>query len=94
MKDINGNRIETYPGLYMLNMTIPQVAELVAQYAYQLITQSDLAFDGIFFDNFQLTISGFTTDALGNPVQIDANGDGQPDNPAVLMRPGRLANCT
>ena len=84
MKDINGNRIETYPGLYMLNMTIPQVAEFVAQYAYQLITQSNLAFDGIFFDNFQLTISGFTTDALGNPVQIDANGDGQPDNPAVL----------
>ena len=84
MKDVNGNRIETYPGNYMLNMTIPQVDELVAQYAYQLITQSNLAFDGIFFDNFSLTVSHITTDALGNAVQIDANGDGQPDDPAVL----------
>jgi len=55
MKDIEGNRIATYPGgLFMINMTRPEVAEFVAQYVYRLLVESDFAFDGVFFDNFSL----------------------------------------
>jgi len=86
LKDIHGNKISDWPdpGIYLLNLTKPEVGEFLAQYAYQVLEQSDFAFDGIFFDNFHATISYLTKDYLGNPVQIDANGDGLPDDPATL----------
>ena len=40
--------------------------------------------DGCFFDNFFTTQSWLKTDIHGNPVQIDANGDGVEDDPAWL----------
>ena len=40
--------------------------------------------DGVFFDNVMTTQSWLKTDIYGNPVQIDANEDGIPDDPATL----------
>jgi uncharacterized protein (TIGR03437 family) len=84
LKDVNGNPIAFEPGSFYLNLTNPQVGEFLAQYAYQLLVEYNFAFDGVFFDNFTTSISYVTTDVYGNPVQIDSNGDGQPDNPATL----------
>ncbi|MGH9767045.1 MAG: putative glycoside hydrolase [Blastocatellia bacterium] len=84
LKDTKGNRIEVWPGSYRLNLTKPEVAEFLAQYAYQQIVQSHLAFDGIFFDNFFTSISWMKVDRFGNPIQIDADSNGQPDDPTAL----------
>ena len=35
LKDVNGNKIEVWPGSYRLNLTKPYVAEYQARYAYQ-----------------------------------------------------------
>jgi uncharacterized protein (TIGR03437 family) len=84
LKDIHGNKIQHWPGDYILNLTMPEVADYLAQYAYQMLAQSNFAFDGVFFDNFRTTISTMTKDAWGNPVQIDANNDGIADDPSTL----------
>ncbi len=87
LKDVNGNRIANFPGnpcSCLLNLTKPEVGEFIANHAYQILVQSGLAFDGIFFDNFFTSISWLKTDANGNPIEIDADGDGKPDNPAAL----------
>ena len=62
----------------------PEVADFMANYAYEVLLQSGLIYDGIFFDNFHTSISYLKTDYAGNPVQIDADGDGKPDDPATL----------
>jgi hypothetical protein len=84
LKDVNGNRILFCCEDYYLNLTIPEVATFVAQRAYNLLAQSNFEFDGIFFDTFSTGISYVTTDFYGNPVQLDANGDGKPDDPTTL----------
>jgi uncharacterized protein (TIGR03437 family) len=86
LHDTTGKRIPNWytPGDYMLNMTNPDVADFLANYAYQVLLQSGLVYDGIFFDNFSTSISWKKTDYAGNPIQIDANNDGQPDDPAWL----------
>ncbi|MDP9054792.1 MAG: carbohydrate binding domain-containing protein, partial [Acidobacteriota bacterium] len=87
LKDVNGNKIQTWPGSpgnFLLNMTNPTVVQFLAQYAYQQMTPNGFTYDGMFFDNVEFVISTTTTDCCGNPVQIDANGDGIPDNPATL----------
>ncbi len=87
LKDVNGNKISNWPtpGVYLLNLTKPEVATYLANMAYQyLVSGGALAFDGIFWDNVYLSISWYTTDVYGNPVQIDANGDGIADDPATL----------
>ena len=84
LHDIHGNKIEVWPGTYRLNLTKSYVAEYQAQYAYQLMMASGMMVDGCFFDNFFTTQSWLKTDIYGNPVQIDANGDGKPDDPAWL----------
>ena len=43
-----------------------------------------LAQDGMFFDNFFTSQSWLTTDYQGNPVQVDADGDGKLDDPVWL----------
>lgn len=87
LKDTKGNRIEIWPDdppSYRLNLTKPEVAEFLAQHAYQKLVESHLAFDGIFFDNFFTSISWVKHDRFGNPIAIDANNDGQPDDPVAL----------
>jgi uncharacterized protein (TIGR03437 family) len=85
LHDITGKRIPNWPipGDYILNLTMPEVADFLANYAYQVLLQSGLMLDGIFFDNFNTSISWLKTDYAGNPVTIDANNDGQPDDPAT-----------
>lgn len=84
--DVNGNRIQNWPtpGAYLLNLTKPEVAIYMANSAYQYLVSNSLAYDGIFWDNVYLSISWYTTDVFGNPVQISANGDGKPTDPATL----------
>src|SRR5450432_1382621 len=87
LKDTNGNKIQDWPGTpgnFILNMTNPQVATFLAQYANQQLSLNGFQYDGIFFDNVITQISTKTTDCFGNPIQIDSNGDGLPDDPATL----------
>jgi hypothetical protein len=84
LHDVKGHRIEVWPGTYRLNLTKPYVAEYQARFAYQTILDSGLLVDGCFFDNFFTTQSGLKADMWGNPVQVDANEDGVPDDPAWL----------
>ncbi len=84
LHDTEGQRIEVWPGVHRLNLTKPYVAEHQARYAYELILNSDLQFDGCFFDNVFTTQSWQSRDIHGRPVQIDANEDGQPDDPTWL----------
>lgn len=79
--DVNGNRVEVWPGAYRLNMTKPQVAEFQAQMAYRLIVDSGLMFDGIFIDNVFTTQSWQDQDIFGKDFLVDADEDGQPDDP-------------
>jgi len=83
LRDTSGNMIEDWPGNYVLNLTNPAVVQFLASYAAQIVTKSDYAFDGIFFDNVRTTISNITN-VYGEPVSVDANGDGIADNPATL----------
>ena len=85
LHDTTGKKIPNWPtpGDYILNMTKPEVADFLANYAYQVLLQSGLVYDGIFFDNFNTSISWLKADYAGNPVQIDADGDGKPDDPTT-----------
>jgi len=86
LHDVNGNKIQNWPtpGSYLLNLTMPVVANFLANEGYQYLVNNNLAYDGIFWDNVFLSISWFTTDVFGNPVQISSNNDGIADNPATL----------
>ncbi len=82
LKDTSGRRIEVWNGAYRLNLTKPEVAAFQARRAYRKIVDADLATDGMFFDNFFETQSWLKRDMWGNPVEIDADEDGRPDDPA------------
>jgi hypothetical protein len=84
LKDIYGNPVEVWPGSYRLNMTKLDVAEYQAHYAYQHILDSDLMFDGCFFDNVMTTQSWQDHDIYGNPFLVDSDEDGVVDDPAVF----------
>jgi hypothetical protein len=84
LHDIHGNRVEVWPGAFRLNLTKKEVAEFQAIYAYQLMLQSNLMFDGVFFDNVFMTQSWQTTDIYGTPFLYDSNEDGVHDDPAAL----------
>ncbi len=86
LHDVNGNRIANWPtpGDYMLNLTKPEVADFLANYAYQVLLQSWLIYDGIFFDNFQPGIPQPYYDYQDVPHEIDAAGDGVATDPAAL----------
>lgn len=84
LKDVNGHRIEVWPGSYRLNLTKPYVADYQAHFAYQTVLDTGLMADGVFFDNVMTTQSWQTQDIYGNPVQIDANEDGIADVAATL----------
>lgn len=84
LRDTNGNRIEVWDGTYRLNLTKPEVARFQARYAYHRIVDNNLCMDGVFFDNFLTTQSGLNQDKWGKPVEVDADGDGEPDDSAWL----------
>ncbi len=87
MRDVNGNKIADWcsaPPRYMLNLTQPQVATFLGNYAYQLLAQSNSAVSGAFFDSFGTSVAQPYTDCYGNQVQIDSNGDGIADDPNAL----------
>jgi hypothetical protein len=80
LRDTTGKKIEVWPGAYRLNLTRPEVAEYQARYAYQRMIESGLMFDGCFFDNFMMSQRWLNHDIYDRPVQLDADGDGKPDN--------------
>lgn len=84
LKDIYGNRIEVWPGSYRLNLTKNYVADYQARYAYQTVLDTELMADGVFFDNVMTTQSWQNHDIYGNPVAIDADENGVPDDPATF----------
>jgi len=84
LRDTAGKKIEVWPGSYRLNLTKPEVADFQARYAYNLIALNGFIHDGLFIDNVYLSQSWYTQDIYGNPVAIDANGDGIADNPTDL----------
>jgi uncharacterized protein (TIGR03437 family) len=88
LRDVHGNKIADWcsstPPRYVLNVTKPGVSQFLAEYAYQLLAQSNFVFDGLFFDSFNTSIPQPFTDCYGNIVQIDANGDGIADDPTAL----------
>ncbi len=80
--DSHGNKIKNWPGNpgnYLLNLTNPAVVQFMANYAYQQMTQTGFKYDGVFFDNVEMTISTMTSDCCGNPIQINDNYPGPPD---------------
>ena len=80
LRDTTGRKIEVWPGAYRLNLTRPEVARYQARYAYQKMIESGLMYDGCFFDNFMMSQRWLTHDIYDRPVQLDADGDGQPDD--------------
>jgi hypothetical protein len=80
LRDTTGRKIEVWPGAYRLNLTRPEVAQYQAHYAYQKMIESGLMYDGCFFDNFMMSQRWLTHDIYDRPVQLDADGDGQPDD--------------
>ncbi|MDI6770841.1 MAG: putative glycoside hydrolase [Anaerolineales bacterium] len=84
LHDVNGDRIEVWPGSWRINLTNEAVAEYQACYAYQTLLDSGLMADGVFFDNVMTAQSWLTEDIYGNTVQIDADNDGIADDPAAL----------
>jgi hypothetical protein len=80
LRDTTGRKIEVWPGAYRLNLTRPEVAQYQARYAYQKMIESGLMYDGCFFDNFMMSQRWLTHDIYDRPVQLDADGDGKPDD--------------
>jgi hypothetical protein len=80
LRDTTGRKIEVWPGAYRLNLTRPEVAQYQARYAYQRMIESGLLYDGCFFDNFMMSQRWLTHDIYDRPVQLDADGDGRPDD--------------
>src|ERR1035438_10517637 len=67
----------TAPPRYLLNVTRPEVSQFLAQYAYQLLAQSNFVSDGLFFRSEQdcrlvqhrtATVSPQCNQARGVPV--------------------------
>ena len=84
LKDINGNRLEVWPNSYSLNLTKPYVAEYKAHYAYERLLESNMMFDGVFFDNVFTSQSWRKYDIYDNLFLIDADEDGIEDDPDVF----------
>lgn len=84
LKDTDGSKIEVWPGSYRLNLTKPEVAHAQAEAAYQIMVDSGMALDGMFFDNVMTTQSWLTHDIWGDPVHIDADENGIEDDPDVF----------
>ncbi|MBM3852506.1 MAG: hypothetical protein FJ399_05060, partial [Verrucomicrobia bacterium] len=86
LRDTAGNRVETWPGAWRLNLTRPEVAEWQARQIAQRLVDSGLLYDGVFFDNVFLTQSWQDHDIYGRPFPVDADGNGVRDDPATFDR--------
>src|SRR5581483_9527496 len=88
LHDTHGNRISQWcdpnSPSYVYNMTRPEVARYVAELAYQELAQFNWAFDGMFFDVFGTHFPANVINCQGNSVQVDSDGNGQPDDQAQL----------
>lgn len=84
LKDTTGLPIENWPGRFRLNMTRTDVAESVAEVAYNRVIADDLSYDGCFFDSYYTSQSWLVEDCWGNPIEVDADEDGFPDHPDTL----------
>ena len=84
LHDTRGQKIEVWPGTYRLNLTKRYVAEYQARWAYQKMIDSQLMYDGCFFDNFYTSQAWVKADVHGHAVQVDADEDGRPDDPVWL----------
>ncbi len=84
LHDVNGQRIEVWPGSYRLNLTRNEVADYQANFAYQRLADAGFIYDGLFIDNVFLSQSWQTQDIYGNPVQIDADENGIADDAGAL----------
>lgn len=94
LHDMNtGQKIEVWPGSYRLDLTKAKVAEYQAHYAYQLILNSDLMFDGCFFDNVFTanSMESVTQDMYGVVHPVDTNGDGIADTSDVFTNSWKAA---
>jgi hypothetical protein len=86
LRDTAGNRVETWPGAWRLNLTRPDVAEWNARQIMRRVVDSGLLYDGVFFDNVFLSQSWQDHDIYGRPFPVDADGDGVKDDPATFDR--------
>jgi hypothetical protein len=78
LHDVNGNRIEGWPGQYYLNFTNPATQAYRANLCYQSIVSNNLMYDGCYFDTFFYPgILNQQADYLGNVHLVDAFGTGQ-----------------
>ena len=86
LRDTAGNRVETWPGAWRLNLTRPDVADWKARQIAQRLIDSGLLYDGVFFDNVFLSQSWQDHDIYGRPFPYDADGNGVKDDPATFDR--------
>ncbi|MGB7340451.1 MAG: putative glycoside hydrolase [Phototrophicaceae bacterium] len=84
LRDVDGNRVEVWPGSYRLNLTKPEVAEMVAYSIYEEHLEYEMQFDGVFIDNIFLTHSWQNEDIFGNAFPVDADEDGIADDPQAF----------
>jgi len=85
LKDIHGNKIQIAPnGVYLLNLTLPEVAKGLANTTYHQLLARGLVDDGVFLDNVFTTISWIGTDVYGNPIHISSANNGIADDPVTL----------
>ncbi|MCX5685179.1 MAG: putative glycoside hydrolase, partial [Planctomycetota bacterium] len=86
LRDTAGNRVETWPGAWRLNLTRPEVADWKARQIVQRVVDSGLLYDGVFFDNVFLSQSWQDHDIYGRPFPVDADGNGVKDDAATFDR--------
>ncbi len=84
LKDTKGQRIVLWPGSQRLNITRPEVVAYNVERVKRSILDSGLLLDGAFFDSYSFNVSWTKSDSYGRPIAIDADNDGQADDPASL----------
>jgi len=79
----DGKRIIGWPGTEMINLRRPEVLDWLVQRSVASVR--DKGFDGTFIDCMGSGFDWWACNiASGEPYQVDANGDGQPDDRAWL----------
>lgn len=84
LHDVNGIRIQDWPGLYLLNLTNQAVGEYQANRFYQAILANGLMYDGCFFDSFYYPGIPNRITNYGPAHLVDADGDGKQDDQQTL----------